>query len=110
MAEWKTRTYTLKHPVTIGEGEATQTIREIVMREPDVEALERIQEAGGLDPEKDTMPIKTVVVIVSALSGIPESSIRKMHVSDFTGVAEDFGPLLESLAGAESPPSPSTAS
>lgn len=86
---WKTRTHALAHPVEF-DGSA---VHSITLREPDLDALERI-EALGL-PSGDELPsLVQVRGMIEALSGLPTALVGKLHRDDFTAVAAFVVPLL----------------
>ena len=95
MANWKTHSLPLAYPITVGEGPDAKKIEAIVLREPDLEALEKLDEGGVLDGAG--MSIKQVRLCLEAMSDVPAEAIRKMHASDAMKAAEALGPLLESL-------------
>lgn len=92
---WAEVTHTLAHPLPAGEGDK---IVSITLREPDVEALEAIDNLG-LEAGKP-LRIREISAIIAALSGVPIEAVRKMHKSDFTALGALAVPLLEEKDGA----------
>lgn len=92
--KWKEVRHTLAHPV---EGEAGQ-ITEIVLREPDVEALERIDDMSLAEGQK--IKIAQLRAIIAALSRLPDETIKRLHKDDFTVLGELAVPLLDMEAEA----------
>ena len=89
--DWKSVRYPLKHPVTIGE----KTYSAINLREPDVDALEKI-DSLGIDDDKDKkLGVKDLRVMISALADVPDAVIGKLHKDDFLALAEEVTPLVE---------------
>jgi len=95
---WPEIRHTLRFPITPPGGEV---VSEVVCREPDVEALERIDNLGMVEGQ----PLKVAQIrgIIAALSGLPDDVIRKMHKTDFAGLTEKVVPLLELSAGGGKP-------
>ncbi|WP_099867835.1 phage tail assembly protein [Pararhizobium haloflavum] len=86
---WKTRTHVLKFPVTLGE----KHIAAVTVREPDVDALEAIE---GLEIENgESLTIKQMRGLISALADCPSEAIGKMHRSDLEALGEVVIPLLQ---------------
>lgn len=108
---WKTHEHPLAHPIEIGD----KKVETIVLREPDVEALETIGELNLPVPELDAsgvpiievpLTIRQLRVIITAIADQPDEVIRKLHRSDFVALSEAALPLLEPPAKpAASPPS-----
>ena len=91
MSEWKTIVVPLKHPITV-EG---TTYDRAVLREPDVETLEALDEIGmkeGVDP---TVAQSRRAIV--ALTGLPDAVVRKMHMVDFNTVSGAVVPLMEGV-------------
>lgn len=100
MATWKSSTHKLAFPFEIGEGEDRRKVTSITLREPDVEALEIIDELGIKPPdegeEMPDMSIKDMRILMSALSDEPADVLKKLHLKDFMALGDLVGPLLES--------------
>lgn len=93
--QWVEKTVPLIHPIDGPEGK----IESLTFREPDVEALERIEE---LDIQKgDRIKVRHLRVIAAALSRQPDDLIRRVHASDFEKVTEAIVPFLEFAVSAE---------
>jgi len=87
---WPTFTHPLKFPVPAIEGR--DQVKEVTLREPDVDALEAIEAAGFEEGKKPTL--KQVRVIITALSGLDDAIIGKLHRDDFTALGAHIVPLL----------------
>lgn len=97
MAEWKTTTVPLEYPFTVG----TTSYTAIVLREPDADAVEQIEDAGfqvGVQPTQRQLRASVV-----ALSKLPNEIIGKLHRNDFMKVVEATVPLLQGSLGLEPP-------
>lgn len=85
---WKTVTHTLAYPVMIGDKRTSA----VTLREPDVDALEAIEELGieeGGQPK-----ISQLRGMIAAMSDVSNEVIGKMHRDDLTGLGELLVPLL----------------
>jgi hypothetical protein len=91
---WKTTVHVLKYPVTL----ADKQFAAVTLREPDVDALEAIDELGIV--EGVTPNIRQLRGIIVALADAPNEVIGKLHKDDLTALGELCVPLLE---GAEAP-------
>lgn len=87
--DWKTASHELKFPVEMEGSKVTK----ITLREPDVEALEAIDELG-IEPGKP-MRIKHIRGIIETLGDAPAGTIGKLHRTDIAALGELLGPLLE---------------
>lgn len=87
-AQWKTETLVLKYLVTIDD----KTYSSITVREPDVEALEKIEELGVVEGAKTT--IRQTRGMIAALADVPEAVILKLHRFDLMAVGELLAPLV----------------
>ncbi len=87
---WPETTVTLLHPVTGPDGEQ---IASLTFREPDVEALEKIEDIDAKEGEK--IKVRHLRVIAAALSRQPDDVIRKINARDFGKVSEALVPFLE---------------
>ena len=100
MADWKTTTYTLAYPITVGEGvplfAAGTQVTEVTLREPDTEALEFIEEN-----EKPGSQIRNLRFQIQGLSGLPAEILKKLHHKDITKLGELMLPLLQDGAAGE---------
>jgi len=85
---WKTVTHALKYPVNAGGA----TISAIVLREPDVDALEAIEDLGIVPGE--TLKVRQIRGIILALSDQPDTVIGKLHRSDLSELGNLLAPLL----------------
>ena len=108
MAEFKTIAHTLLYPIPVGE----KTYSTFIMTEPDVEALEKVEDLGvfNREPLKDASgavmidedgdpvlpPLKVSEVrkLLVILGDLPEEVVLKMHPRDFNIVGKSVGPLL----------------
>lgn len=91
MAEWKTKTITLLHPIKVGE----LSLSSITLREPDLEAMEKIEEIGFEDGVQPT--VKQVRLAIEALCGLDDQQlplIKRLHKDDFAAVGAEVAPLL----------------
>lgn len=86
--EWKVDVVPLLHPIKVGE----LSLTEIALREPDLEALEMIEEAGFVLDQRPT--VKQIRTVIQALSGQPIEVLRKLHRDDFTTLTERATPLV----------------
>jgi hypothetical protein len=113
MADWRTHTHTLSRPVKLDGG----TITVVTLREPDAEALEKIEETGIFKeppkakskakaadapeepnddaPEALKMSIRQTRQMVEALIDGDPAIAKKLHASDLMALVEAAGPLLE---------------
>lgn len=73
--------HTLKHPINVGEGE--EQLTEIVVRRPLARDF-RFMDAGRTGVEK-------AIILMSRLSGLPQSTIEELDGEDFVTVAEMIG-------------------
>lgn len=87
--KWKEVRYALVYPVEGEDGLLT----EIVLREPDVEALERIDDISLAEGHK--IKIAQLRAIIAALSRLPDETVKKLHKEDFTALGELAVPLLD---------------
>jgi hypothetical protein len=86
--DWKTQTHTLAHPIKVGDRE----IKTVTMREPDIDALEAIEE---LDIEQGKpLKVKHMRGIIVALSDLTHEEAGKLHRDDLAGLGEFIAPLL----------------
>lgn len=86
--DWKTKTVSLAHPIKIGE----RTVREIKLREPDVDALEQIEDLK-LEPGKRPT-IRQIKGMVVAMGGEPAEVIGRVHRTDMEALAAAMFPLF----------------
>ncbi len=92
--EWPSISVTLNYPVDIpGHGKP----KKLVFREPDVEALERI-EALNLK-EGAQVKLFEVRAIAEALAGFPEGSLKKLNHRDIKKVSEEVAPFFQVALG-----------
>lgn len=91
--DWKTKTIPLTRPVEMPDGK----IEEIMIREPDVEAIEAIEEmdlpTGAASKKK--LKVSQIRRMVEILSDAPDGSVQKMHPEDFQKVAREVTSFLE---------------
>lgn len=96
-AKWPSITHTLLHPLPV---EGKEPLSEIVVREPDLETLEAVLgvvEAHGLTDNEAKLGLKVLRPLLSALTGIPDASLKRLHFKDATALMEKMAPLLEGL-------------
>lgn len=93
-AVWNEAPYSFIFPVAQPNGE---TITNITIREPDAEALERIDALGIEEGRKPT--VAQGRCIMEALAGLDDGALKKMHAKDFTALMELSGPFLEGAMG-----------
>lgn len=86
---WKTKTHVLKFPVTLGD----KTYAAVTLREPDVDALEVIEELGIEEGKRPT--IRQARGLIAALADVPTEALGKMHKDDLAELGEMVAPLLE---------------
>lgn len=94
---WKKATHVLKYPVTV-DGKEHVTV---TMREPDVDALEAIEDLGIEENRNPT--IKQVRGMITALADMPSAVIGKLHRDDLTALGELLAPLLDGEADEAAP-------
>lgn len=95
MPTWKEKTIALAHPIRVGE----RSIAALTLFEPNVDAMEAIEEIGFVEGQKAT--VKQMRAAVVALSRETPEAIGKLHRDDFAALAEAAVPLLsESTDGA----------
>lgn len=87
--DWKIATHVLKFPVTVGDMAAAA----VTLREPDVEALEAIDELGIVPGA--ALRVKQMRGIIEALGDAPPEVIGKLHRDDLAALGELLGPLLD---------------
>lgn len=89
---WPEVTIPLRHPIKGVDG---AEITSLTFSEPDVEALERMED---LEPaEGERLKVRHLRAIAGALSRQPDDLIRRLRASDFTRVVEAMKPFLEYL-------------
>jgi hypothetical protein len=98
----KTIKHDFKHPIE-AEG---KTFASITLREPDVDALEAIDELG-IEPGV-RMKVRQVRGMLVILGDMPDEAVGKMHRDDFAKVSEMIVPLLDPPEEETSPPSSSS--
>ena len=94
---WPSISHTLLYPLT-PEGAAPVTVIEV--REPDLETLEgvlTVVEEYGLTDSEARITLKVLRPLLSALTGIPDASLKRLHFKDATALMEKMTPLLEGL-------------
>ena len=100
---WKEIPLSLLHPVKVGE----RSVSTITLYEPNVEALEALEDAGLFDgkPGDDPKPlsVKQMRAALVALSRESEETIRGLHAADFAKAGESIAPLLASFTGSAAP-------
>lgn len=89
-AEWPKATVTLARPVKGADGEE---IASLTFLEPDVEALERIEDLDV--QEGEPIKVRHLRHIAAALSRQPDEVIKRLHARDFAKVTEALTPFLE---------------
>lgn len=85
---WKTVTHPLIHTINI----SGKSFDRITLREPDVDALEAIEDLGL--KEGEPMGIKALRGVVVALSDFDNATVGKMHRADLMAIGEIIAPLL----------------
>lgn len=98
MSVWPEIKIPLAHPIKVGE----LSLTEITMREPDVAAMEVIEECNFVEGEKPTL--KQLRSAIAALAKQPIEVLNQMHRDDFTKLAEAAVPLIGGAS--ESSPKP----
>lgn len=96
-AEWKSISVPLEFPPKVGGNGGV--LPAIVLREPSVDALETMADAGFFaldyeDPKTVMTNLPAMRAAVCALSGQPPEVIRQLHMRDFLTVLERLIPLL----------------
>ena len=91
--EWAVVTVPLLFPLDGPGGK----IAEIVLREPDAEQIEEIEEIS-LKEKRQTAVLRHTI---SILSGVPADALKKLNARDYTALAEAAGPLLEVMGQAK---------
>ena len=94
---WPSITHTLLYPLAV---EGADPVTSIEVREPDLEALEgvlAVVEAHGLADNDARIGLRTLRPLLAALTGIPDASLKRLHVKDATALMEKMAPLLEGL-------------
>lgn len=85
---WKTKVHSLKYQI---QHDGKQ-IAAVTVREPDVQALETIDDLGIVEGKRPT--IKQSVALVAAMADVPIEVIRKLHKADFQSLMELVVPLM----------------
>jgi|GEM_PF-2270197 len=88
--KWPDATVALTHPVKGADGE---DITALTFLEPDVEALERLEDLDVQDGER--IKIRHLRYIAAALSRQPDEVIKRINARDFAKVTEAITPFLE---------------
>ena len=86
--DWKIVKHPLSYPVTIGE----RSYSEVVLKEPNVAAIEMVEDSGlkaGVEPTN-----KQLRIAIMALSGLPAEVVLAFHKDDFAEVVAAAIPLL----------------
>lgn len=94
---WPSITHTLLYPLAV---EGADPMTSIEVREPDLEALERVLavvEAHDLADNDARIGLRTLRPLLAALTGIPDASLKRLHFKDATALMEKMAPLLEGL-------------
>lgn len=94
MAEWKTLTVELAYPV---ESSSKGTVSKLMFREPDAEALERIDDAQASAAATGGGNIRVARTIVQALliDHDLEELVPRLHRDDFNKIAEALSPFAK---------------
>lgn len=95
MAEWKSKSVPLTHPIPEGEG-SDKKITAITLFEPDVEALEKIEDLGIEAGKK--LSVKQIRGAIAAMSRLDDDVIKKLHRSDFEALGNEFPALFSGSA------------
>lgn len=85
---WKLKAIPLQHPISVGEN----TVAAVVLRDPDLNALEAIDELGLQENVSPT--VSQLRGIVVALSDQPDEIVGKLHRDDFATITEEIAPFL----------------
>ena len=93
---WNSVNILLAHPVSGPDG----AVFIVTMREPDIEALEKIDNLG-ITSDKP-MKVSQIKGVIVALTGLPEAVVNRIHRDDFTAIGEAAVPLLEAVKGGDS--------
>lgn len=93
---WPETFVDLDFPIPDGKG---GTIKRITFHEPDVEALETMEELDLV--EGKPLKVRHIRIISAALSRLPNETIKKINSRDFTRLAEALAPFLEAAGGAD---------
>ena len=88
VATWRTVEHKLIHPVAGTDG----NISSVVLKEPDIEALEKIDDLGII--EGKPMKVAQIRGIIGAVSGLPYEALKRIHRDDFAALGELAVPLL----------------
>lgn len=86
--DWKMKTVSLTHPIENGEG----TVREITLREPDVDALEQIEDLKLEEGKRPTT--RQLRGVIAALADVSNEVVGKVHRDDLGALGEAVVPLL----------------
>jgi len=85
---WRSETVVLTHPIDAED----KSYGAITLREPNVDALEAIEELG---PFEDRLTVKQTRAMIALLGDLPNDVVGKLHRADFERIGEALGPLLE---------------
>ncbi len=97
MAEWRKEVVPLQYPIEDGG----VTYKEIVLLEPDADAVEAIEDAGFIEGVKPTT--RQLKQSVAALSKWPLERVGKLHRNDLMNVTEKSVPLLQGSSDSSPP-------
>lgn len=86
--KWADVTVTLTHPLLYGE----RSVTSITLREPDLEALEKLDDLGLKEDEKPT--VRQCRAMIQALSREPDELLSKLHRADVLALVEAMAPLV----------------
>jgi hypothetical protein len=86
--KWSEISVPLKHPLIAGD----QTITAVTLREPDLEALEKIDDLGLAEDGKPNM--RQTRGLIEALSGLDGEIVKKLNRNDVLAIVEAMSPLL----------------
>lgn len=88
---WPEISISLKHPI---EHMGT-TVTRLTLREPDVEALERIETLGLVAGKNPTVAqTRGIIAALSGVAGDADGLIKRLHKDDFAALAGHLVPLL----------------
>lgn len=104
MSTIRSFTHKLAHPFKVGELFYDQ----ITLLEPNVDALEVIEDLGLKDGDAPT--VRQMKSLIAALARLDPAVIGNLQAVDFRPLGEAVVPLLTPTAGQGSPATPSTLS
>jgi hypothetical protein len=98
---WPEIRHALLYPIPVEYPEGVSgKLAEIVIREPDLETLERVVEvieAQGLTADDAKLGVKSLRPLLAAFTGHSPDLLKRLHYRDVTELSEKMAPLLEGL-------------